>query len=181
MFRYFFLILLNFLVFLSFAQTLKLKGIYQGENLYVMNPFSASGAGFCIKEISVNGKISTDEISSSAFEIDLSQYHLKQGSPIEIIIKHKEGCTPKVLNPDVIQIKSTFRISKIEVGRDKVLRWTTTNETGSLNFIVEQYRWNKWVKIGEVKGKGNPSQNKYSFKITPHSGQIILKQEMPNK
>lgn len=170
MIKYFLVFVLNLFVLVSFGQELKLKGIYQGENLYVMNPLSASGVGFCIQEIKINGKLSTDEISSSAFELDFSQYHFKFGDPIEVVIKHKKGCTPKVLNLDVIQAKSTFKISKIEVGRDKILRWTTTNETGSLDFIIEQYRWNKWIKVGVVKGKGRPIPNKYSFKIKPHSG-----------
>ena len=171
MFRTLLTIIFSLLIISSFSQEIKLKGIYQGDNLYVMNPFSSSGVGFCIQEVRVNNRVSTDEIASSAFEIDFSQYHLKMGSPIEVIIKHKEGCIPKVLNPNVIQAKSTFRISKIEVGRDKVLRWASTNETGALDFIVEQHRWNKWVKIGVVKGKGGTTANKYAFKISPHSGQ----------
>lgn len=159
------------MVVLSTAQELKLNGIYQGDNLYIMNPFSASGVGFCIQEVRINNKVSTDEIASSAFEIDLAQYHFKIGDPIEIIIKHKSGCTPKILNPNVVEVKSTFKVSKIEVGRDKILRWTTTDETGSLDFIVEQYRWNKWVKLGVVKGEGGMKTNQYSFAIEPHSGQ----------
>lgn len=169
--KYLLNLILVLFVSLTFAQELKLNGIYQGDNLYVMNPFSSSGVGFCIQEVRVNGKVSTDEIASSAFEIDLSQYNFKTGAPVEIIIKHKNGCQPKVLNPDVIQSKSTFRISKIEVGRDKILRWTTTNETGSLDFIIEQYRWNKWVRVGIVKGKGGNKTNVYSYKIAAHSGQ----------
>ncbi len=169
--KYFLSLFFAFLITFSFAQETKIKGIYQGDNLFVMNPFSASGVGFCIQEVRVNNRVSTDEIASSAFEIDLSQYHFKIGDPIEIIIKHKSGCQPKIINPEVIQAKSTFKVTKIEVGRDKILRWTTTGETGSLNFVIEQYRWNKWVKVGKVKGKGGMKTNLYSFKITPHSGQ----------
>lgn len=169
--RYFLSIIFVLVTIFSSAQEIKLKGIYQGDNLYVMNPFSSSGVGFCIQEVRINNQVSTDEIASSAFEIDLSQYHFKLGSSVEIVIKHKAGCQPKILNPSVIQTKSTFKISKIEVGRDKVLRWTSTNETGSLDFLVEQFRWNKWVRIGTIKGKGGSSANQYSYKITPHSGQ----------
>lgn len=160
-----------FLLTFSFAQEVKLNGIYQGDNLYVMNPFSSSGVGFCIQEVKINDKVSTDEIASSAFEIDLSQYHFNSGDPIEVTIKHKRGCAPKVLNPNVIQAKSTFTISKIEIGRDEILRWTSANEAGSLPFIIEQYRWNKWVKIGTVEGKGKAKSTLYTFKTTPHSGQ----------
>ena len=47
----------------------------------------------------------------------------------------------------------------------------TTNEQGKLTFIIEQYRWNKWVKIGEVDGEGNAKEHNYEFKITAHSGE----------
>ena len=56
------------------AEELVVKGTYQGENIYVKNPFAPSGVGFCAYEVTVNGTITTDEINSSAFEIDLSIY-----------------------------------------------------------------------------------------------------------
>jgi len=171
MYKYLLSLLFAIAFIFSSAQKVELRGIYQGDNIYVMNPFSSSGVGFCIQEVRVNGKVSTDEISSSAFEIDLSQYNFKLGDPVHILIKHKEACLPKIINPHVIQTKSTYKISSIVVGRDQVLRWTTTNETGALDFYIEQFRWNKWVKIGKVKGKGGSTKNQYSYTITTHSGQ----------
>ena len=47
-----------------------LEGNYQGKNLYIQNPFGSGGVGFCVTEVLVNGNITTDEINSSAFEID---------------------------------------------------------------------------------------------------------------
>ena len=153
------------------AQVTKLKGVYQGNNLYVMNPIVSSGGGFCIEEVKVNGQVTKDEINASAFEIDLSQFHLRKGAPVSIEIKHKKGCSPKIVNPTAIQPKSTFRVTKISVGRDKILRWTTLGEAGSLDFIVEQYRWNKWVKVATIKGKGTAKANYYTVAIKPHSGE----------
>ena len=146
-----------------------LDGIFQGKNLYVMNPFASSGIGFCVYEVTVNGKVTTDEINSSAFEIDLSVYQFKIGDKVSIIIKHKENCSPKVLNAEVLKPKSTFVIVSMNVENNK-LKWTTKNEAGALPFIVEQYRWNKWIKVGKVKGKGTLGINSYSIEIHPHSG-----------
>ena len=28
-----------------------LDGVYQGKNIYVQNPFAASGVGFCVQEV----------------------------------------------------------------------------------------------------------------------------------
>ncbi|GAB4281970.1 MAG: hypothetical protein Kow0068_06530 [Marinilabiliales bacterium] len=147
-----------------------MEGIFQGKNLYVMNPFSSSGVGFCVYEVRVNGEVTTDEIMSSAFEIDLSVYQFKLGDKLKIEIKHKENCLPKVLNPEVLKPKSTFNTVSIEVTKDGILKWVTTDEAGDLPYDVQQYRWNKWVTVGTVQGKGTPGTHSYEMKIYPHSG-----------
>ncbi len=144
---------------------IKLTGIYQGENLYVMNPFSPTGVGFCITEVLVNGNTSTDEINSNAFEIDLSIYGFKLGDKVEVIIKHHDGCTPEVLNPEVLKPKSTFNIESSKLTKDGYLTWTTSGEIGSLPFYVEQYKWNKWVRVATVQGIGTPSLHTYKAKV----------------
>lgn len=153
------------------AGTLVMEGNYQGKNLFIQNPFSEAGVGFCVYEVTVNDQIATDEINSSAFEVDMANFGLKIGDKVSVKIKHKDGCTPLVLNPEVLRPKSTFDIVKQEIGTDGTYSWTTANETGELPFIVEQKRWNKWVKVGEVPGTGTPGEHSYSFKVTPHSGE----------
>jgi len=166
----FIILIINVLSFSAKAGEIVLEGIFQGKNIYVMNPFAAAGVGFCVYEVTVNGKVSTDEINSSAFEIDLTVYQFKIGDKVEIVIKHKDNCVPKVLNPEVLKPKSTFNVTSIEVTKDGYLKWTTTNEAGKLPFIVEQYRWNKWIKVAEIEGKGTAGPNSYSVKVYPHSG-----------
>jgi hypothetical protein len=152
-----------------------LEGNYQGKVLYVQNPFGPGGVGFCVTEIKVNGNITTDETNSSAFEIDLKNHKLNIGDKVEVRIFHKEGCKPKVLNPEVLKPKSTFEITAISVDKEGTLKWTTKSETGKLAFYVEQFRWNKWVRVGEVEGMGTPTSNDYAFKIAPHSGKNQLR------
>ncbi len=153
------------------AGTIVIEGNYQGRNLFIQNPFSEAGVGFCVFDVTVNGQIATDEINSSAFEIDMNNFGLKMGDPVVVNIRHKDGCTPVVLNPEVLRPRSTFDIVKQNVSDDGTYTWTATNETGELPYIVEQKRWNKWVKTGEVMGKGKPGEHTYSFKVTPHSGE----------
>jgi len=154
----------------SFAGEINLEGVYQGKNLYIMNPFASSGVGFCIYEVTVNGQVTTDEINSSAFEVDLSVYQFTVGDKLIVKIKYKENCQPKVLNPEVLKPKSTFNVTAINVERDEVLTWTTTGESGALPYTVEQFRWNKWVKLGTVEGTGNVGTSNYSFEVNTHSG-----------
>jgi hypothetical protein len=147
-----------------------LEGNYQGKNLYIQNPFGSNSVGFCVNEVKVNGNITTDETNSSAFEIDLKQHKLNIGEKVEIKIFHKEDCKPKVLNPEVLKPKSTFEVISMNVDKDGTFSWSTKSETGILTYVIEQYRWNKWVKIGEASGVGTPVTNNYTFKIIPHSG-----------
>lgn len=155
-----------------------LEGNYQGKNLYIQNPFGSNGVGFCVSEVKVNGNITTDEINSSAFEIDMKPHKLNIGDKVEIKIFHKEDCKPKVLNAEVLKPKSTYEVISMEIGKDGTFTWSTKSETGKLAFAVEQFRWNKWVKVGEVDGMGTPTTNNYSFKIVPHSGknQVRIRQ-----
>lgn len=159
---------------LSFA-TLSIEGSYQGKNLYVQNPEDGDGFGFCATKVTVNGEILPGGTSFSAFEIDFSLFNIGIGDPVFIVIEHNDGCKPKILNPEVLLPRSTFNTVDINITSGGLLTWKTTNEQGKLPFVIEQYRWNKWVKIGEVQGKGTPGTNSYEFTVPPHSGENTVR------
>lgn len=166
-----FVIIFMLIAPLGYSGNIVLTGVYQGKNLYVMNPFAGGGVGFCVSKVTVNDQVTTDEINSSAFEIDLEVFDFKVGDKVVVNIEHKDNCKPKVLNPEVLKPRSTFDIRSMRVNRNTMeLEWTTINEKGSLPFYVEQFRWNKWVRLGKVEGKGKPGQNNYSLKVIAHSG-----------
>jgi hypothetical protein len=162
-----------FLSFFSstFAAIIVVEGKYQNENLYIQNGYSGNGVGYCAYEITVNGKTSTDEVNSSAFEIDFPAFSIKPGTPVIVEIRHKDDCSPKVLNPEALKAKVTFEVINIDIDKNGILSWSTIKETGSLPFIIEQYRWNKWISIGEINGSGSIKTNSYSFQTTLHSGE----------
>lgn len=168
-----FLFILSLLASGLFANgtVLIVEGKYQNKNLYVQNGYSSNGVGFCAYEVKVNGQVTTDEVNSSAFEVDLTPFKLSLGDKVTIEITHKDGCTPKVLNPDALKPKPSFEVVKINISNDGVLSWSTKNELGSLPFIIEQYKWNKWIYVGEVSGEGTPQTHDYKFKLTTHSGE----------
>ncbi len=166
----FFLLIFLGGTFVTYAD-LSLEGHYQGKNLYVQNPEDEDGFGFCVTKATVNGDPISDGLQSSAFEIDFTEFGLKIGDPVFIVLEHGIGCKPKILNPEVLLPKSTFEIQKISCTPDGKLTWSTINESGKLPFVVEQFRWNKWVVVGEVDGSGKSGSNEYAFTITPHSGE----------
>ncbi len=156
----------------SYANEISLSGIYQGENLVVNNPLASTGVGYCVYEVLVNDQLSTDEIQSSSFEIDFASYGIHLGDKISVIIKHKNNCKPKIVNKQVLKAKSTFKITSMEIDRkNNLLKWKTSNERGQLPYFVEQYKWNKWIRIATVQGTGNKSINMYSVQIKMHSGE----------
>jgi len=156
--------------FISFSN-LSLEGHYQGKNLFIQNPDNEDGFGFCVTKATVNGDPISDGIESSAFEINFEEFSIKIGDLVFIELEHELGCKPKILNPEVLKSKSTYVIKEISCTADGALTWVTTGESGELDYAIEQYRWNKWVNIGEVYGKGSSGTNSYSFNLVPHSGE----------
>lgn len=165
------IIFMFFNTLVSLGGTIVIEGHYQKQNIYIKNDFSNLGVGYCTYEVRINGKVSTDEIYSTSFEIDLAQYQLELGAPVSVTIRYKDdGCMPLVLNPNALTPNPTFETLSIDVNNKGMLEWKTANETASLPFIVEQFKWNKWVQIGEVQGVGTPEKHAYQFQTTPHSG-----------
>jgi len=172
--------ILIFTLLLFFGQNtfaaLSIEGSYQGKNLIVQNPEDPDGFGYCATKVTVNGNIMPGGIGQSAFEIDFSLFNVKIGQQVFIVIEHNSGCSPKILNPEVLLPKSTFKMLDIAVSSSGKLSWKTKDEDGKLPFIIEQYRWNKWVDIGQVQGKGkNNSPNTYEFQVVAHSGVNTLR------
>ena len=159
--------------FFSYAGVIVVEGKYQNKNIYVQNAYSQAGVGFCAYAVYVNGKLTNDEINSTAFEIDLSQLQLKYGQDVIIKINHRDGCNPpRILNPDALKPIPTFEITSMKMSNEGLITWTAKNEGGSLPYIIEQFRWNKWVYIGETQGDGTVGEHNYKFQVTAlHSGE----------
>ena len=153
------------------SSVLIVEGKFQNKNIYIQNAFGANGVGFCANEIRVNGVITTDEVNSSSFEIDLTAMHIKPGQKVVIEISHKSDCVPVVLNPEVLKPRPTFEVVSMNINSSGILKWTAKNESGPLPYVVEQFKWNKWVYVGEVQGLGSPDNHDYSFQIATHSGE----------
>ncbi|MFN5786139.1 MAG: hypothetical protein ACK457_09210 [Flavobacteriia bacterium] len=159
----------------SLGASLSIEGTYQGKNLYVQNPMDDDGFGYCATKVTVNGDVMPGGTNMGAFEIDFANFNIAIGEPVFIVIDHNDGCKPKILNPEVLLPRSTFKVTAISVTTGGKLTWTATGEQGKLPYVIEQYRWNKWVTVGEVQGKGTQGSNSYEFQVTPHSGENTVR------
>lgn len=152
------------------AEVVVISGVYQGKDLYVQNPTTSSGVGFCVFEVLVNNNITSDEVNSPAFAVDLAAWGLKINDPVEVILRCKEKCEVKIINPQVIYPNSTFEIVNMAVTPEGLITWTTKSESSAIPFVIEQFRWNRWMKVGEVLGKGDVASTNYAFQAKLHSG-----------
>lgn len=148
------------------AAVLILAGIYQGKNVYIQNP-PVSESEFCAEEVYVNDVLVMSKITASAFEVDLS--HLKMDEPVTVKIVHKEGCKPKVLNPQVLRVNSAFQFNSFIVDERK-LTWSTKGEKAGGKMFIEQFLNNNWVVVKEITGHGSITLNNYQIEEMHHSG-----------
>lgn len=152
------------------AEELVMTGIYQGIDLYVLNPMlDEVGDTYCVTQIFVNDYLYADAINSSAFCLILQNMPLQIGGELEIRFVHGPDCAPRVINPEVLKSLSTYSIVDISLNGNSLV-FTTQDETSKINFIVEQFRWNHWMKIGQIQGQGGPENQTYSVDVFPIHG-----------
>ena len=169
--RFLFLLLLGSFGFINAQdQVLSVNGYYQGLNLFISNPIKSDGYGYCVQKVLVNGNVLPASIQSDYFEINLSLFDLKKGDEIFVELDHGAECLPRFVNPEVLLPLSTFIINGLNAASNGKVTWVASNESGKLNFIVEQFKWGRWVSAGEVQGKGLRSASTYSLSIIPTSG-----------
>ena len=144
-----------------------MTGDYQGKNIYVQNPLSKDKINFCTSKVYLNEQLIKTAPKTSAFEIDLSDQ--KIGGHVFIKIVHKEGCKPKIINPQVIRSKSKFQFVN-EYADALSIHWSTVGELPYSKFFMEHYRNKKWENINVITGKGSFETNQYNLKPEHHTG-----------
>ena len=153
-----------------FAQdTIVTQGHYYGKNLYVINPTDTVKKTYAVRKVLVNGELSKDEIKSNSFEIDFSLLNLAQGTAVKVLVIYNKGCKVKVINPEVLQPQSNFAFVISKADKVGKLIWTVKGDINSA-FTVEQFRWKKWITLGEVEIADTVKKNMYSFETKPHFG-----------
>jgi hypothetical protein len=75
------------------------------------------------------------------------------------------------LNSFAHQEKDSSKIVSITIGKDGILNWTTNNDQNKTPFDIEEYRWNKWIKIGEVEAINSSETLSYTFNSIQNSGE----------
>ena len=95
-----------------------LEGHYQGK-IYMYKILLLVLALVFVLLLYINDDVTTDQVNSSAFEIDFSNTPVKKGDPVTVRIQHKKDCLPKVLNPEVLRPGTLVNLS-INVDKDQI-------------------------------------------------------------
>ena len=153
--------------------TLILHGKYYEKNIYILNPSNEIDTSFCVKKVLINDQPSKDELNSNSFEIDFSLLNIPVESALKIFIIYAKGCTPKILNPEVLQNQTTLSFVSSKVEKGGKLVWLVTGDPKG-SFSIEQFRWKKWTNVGSVNFSDTIKKNTYSFDVKAHFGQNIF-------
>lgn len=144
--------------YFNYAQTspgkeTNLAGVYQGETLFIQNPFNKEDMSFCVREILINEKSLAINYDLSALKIDFQGYDLF--TPVKIKVIHGDTmCAPVIINPEAVLFHTIFRFSTIQL-TDSALVWSTKGERGKGSFEVEQLINGFWENQEVVEASGN--------------------------
>jgi len=153
----------------------ELSGSYQGENLLVVNEVNPDGVGFCCYQVRVNGQLTADQVNSHAFEIDLEGQGIPLGKGVAIKLFHRDGCVPRVLNADVILPSPDFELVEFHAWPTGEVAWVALNERGRMPYILQQFKWGKWVDMLRVDGQGGEGECIYKAQMDPIRGENLLR------
>ena len=165
------LFLLLIAPFFAFCQVSKDE--YNGKlggYIAITNPFISSHK-HCIDSIYINENKYIGHINKYAFLIDYDSAHVSLGDSVCVEIFRHNDCKAKVIyGQDSIYKKVQF-ISQ-EISPEGILKWTAKNEPIDSRFQIQQYKWHKWITVGEIKGKGSEGENSYMFNLTQLTSRI---------
>lgn len=153
----------------AFAGEIIEKGIYQGKNLYVQNPFTSNMENFCTEKVFVNDVLVLNAPNSSAFEISLE--HLKLKAAVTVKIVYSDDCKngkPKILNLQAIKTESKFQFASFNIDEDGI-HWSTKGEREKGTFFIQHFVNNTWVTVKKVEGKKVVAVS-YDIDSEHHSG-----------
>lgn len=155
------------------AAEINLAGNFYGKNLYVKN-YVKDPEQFCTVAVTVNSVKLGNQINSSSYEINFGQLGVSWGEKVNIKIEYKDGCKPEVINPEVL--KPVPSASFVSARADKKsINWTTIGESGPFNFQIHQYKWDRWVTVGEIMGEGKMDTAHYTFEVKHLNGPNVYR------
>ena len=71
--------------------------VFGGANVFIRNPYSSTGVGWCVKGVSINGNAVEMSVDTDSLEVDLVGSGVVVGDAVVVTVRHEEGCLPGVI------------------------------------------------------------------------------------
>ncbi len=153
-----FVLFSNFLL----AGEMVLSGSYQGNDLFVQNPYNPATSSFCTEAVFVNDRQVLTNPKSSAYKIDLSSFSTNDLVVIRILFQ--DGCKPSIVNPQVLKSREEFQFLTVQAD-DISISWTVKNDRAQGLFYVEKdMPTSGWTIVDTVEVKTEFNQKEYAIR-----------------
>ena len=158
---------------------LKMTGVYQGQSLYVQNPYYSEIGQFCVREVRINKQKIDLNYKLSALKIDFEG--ISQNSPVYIDVNHIAHCAPKIVNPLAIYYHSNFKFTKLLLN-DTTLYWETKGDRPEGKYRVEQLNGGEWSEVAVYESDGIFEGTNYHHDpyLSPGANLFRIKYALPN-
>ena len=148
-----------------------IAGVFQGEPIYIKNPYDRITRQFCVSEVYLNDRKLDLNYRLSALKVSFRGTDLF--TPVSIRVVHRDStCKSDFVNPNAILFHSSYKYLSVSVA-DSGLYWSTEGEREAGTYLVEKLQQGIWVEEAEI-----PAQGKFEFASYVH---FPFYEEGPNK
>lgn len=129
-----------------------IAGVFQGEPIYIKNPYDRVSRQFCVSEVYLNDRKLDLNYKLSALKVSFDGTDLF--TPVSVKVVHRDStCTSEFVNPMAILFHSSYKYLSVSVA-DSGLYWTTEGEREAGTYLVEKLQLGIWVDEAEIPAKG---------------------------
>ena len=155
--------------FLCYSQGFEeYKATYKGDKLFLKNIFN-SNAKKCIDSIKINNQDVKLSENSLIYVLDPGEYEVKIGQNFIIQLFYQNDCIPRFFNFPLTH-KKTPILENAYIDSARNIIWDSQNESQNTTYLIQHYKWNRWVTIKEINVQIKKGANQYSFTPNYHSG-----------
>lgn len=151
------------------AKLITIRGVYQGESVFVHNPYDEVLKEYCVTFVYINGVKVVSHPQTSAFEVSFDT--MAVGTKVEIKIYGHQECINdvKLLNPTAIKSDAMFSFVSLKVTETN-LTWRAKGETPKGHYLVRYYLNKEWVTVRKLEAKHEVSEDNYSVNVVTYPG-----------
>ncbi len=129
-----------------------LAGVFQGEPIYIKNPYNRETRQFCVADVYLNGSRLDLNYQLSALRVTFEGTDLF--TPVSIRVVHRDSvCTSEIVNPLAVLFHSSYKFLNVYAA-DSGVYWTTEGEREVGTYLVEKLQNGIWVDEAEIPSKG---------------------------